>query len=51
MDKTGEPLKQLSLLRPARLVTRDVHSTIPPKTSYDLTEAGGAQPILEAMGE
>jgi DNA-binding HxlR family transcriptional regulator len=42
----------LSLLEAAGLVTRAVHSTIPPKTSYELTEAGHAlKPILEAMGE
>ena len=42
----------LSLLEAAGLVTRQVHSTIPPKTSYQLTEAGQAlKPILEAMGE
>jgi DNA-binding HxlR family transcriptional regulator len=42
----------LSLLEAAGLVTRTVHSTIPPKTSYELTEAGRAiKPILEAMGE
>ena len=42
----------LSLLEAAGLVTRTVHSTIPPKTAYELTEAGRAfKPILEAMGE
>jgi DNA-binding HxlR family transcriptional regulator len=42
----------LSLLEAAGLVTREVHSTIPPKTSYELTEAGRAlKPILEAIGE
>jgi DNA-binding HxlR family transcriptional regulator len=42
----------LSLLEAAGLITRAVHSTIPPKTSYELTEAGRAlKPILEAMGE
>ena len=42
----------LRLLEVAGLVTRQVHSTIPPKTSYQLTEAGQAlKPILEAMGE
>ncbi|HZH34902.1 MAG TPA: helix-turn-helix domain-containing protein, partial [Pyrinomonadaceae bacterium] len=42
----------LSLLEAAGLITREVHSTIPPKTSYQLTEAGQAlKPILEAMGE
>jgi DNA-binding HxlR family transcriptional regulator len=42
----------LSLLEATGLVTRELHSTIPPKTSYELTEAGRAfEPILEAMGE
>jgi len=42
----------LSLLEAAGLVTREVQSTMPPKTSYELTEAGCAlKPILEAMGE
>ena len=42
----------LSLLEAAGLVTREVQSTMPPKTSYELTEAGQAlKPILEAMGE
>ncbi|MDQ3043181.1 MAG: helix-turn-helix transcriptional regulator [Acidobacteriota bacterium] len=42
----------LSLLEAAGLVTREVQSTMPPKTSYELTEAGRAlKPILEAMGE
>ena len=42
----------LSLLESAGLLTREVHSTMPPKTSYELTAAGQAfKPILEAMGE
>lgn len=42
----------LGLLEAAGLVRRDVHSTIPPKTSYELTEAGRAlKPILKAVGQ
>jgi DNA-binding HxlR family transcriptional regulator len=32
--------QRLSLLERAGLVSRTVHSTIPPRTSYELTEAG-----------
>jgi DNA-binding HxlR family transcriptional regulator len=42
----------LGLLEAAGLVKREVHSTIPPKTSYELTEAGRAlKPILKAIGQ
>ncbi len=42
----------LGVLEAAGLVKREVHSTIPPKTSYELTEAGRAlEPILEAIGQ
>lgn len=42
----------LGLLEAAGLITRTVHSTIPPKTAYELTAAGRAmKPILEELGE
>jgi DNA-binding HxlR family transcriptional regulator len=42
----------LNLLEAAGLVTREVHSTIPPKTSYELTEAGRAlKPIMKSVGQ
>jgi DNA-binding HxlR family transcriptional regulator len=42
----------LSLLEAAGLVKREVHSTIPPKTSYELTKAGLAlKPIMKAVGQ
>lgn len=42
----------LGLLEAAGLVKRDVHSTIPPKTSYELTEAGREfEPIIKSIGQ
>lgn len=42
--------QRLSLLEEAGLVAREVHSAMPPKTSYELTEAGRAiEPILDAI--
>lgn len=42
----------LGVMEAAGLVTREVHSTIPPKTSYELTEAGRAfEPILKSIGK
>jgi DNA-binding HxlR family transcriptional regulator len=44
--------QRLSLLEEAGLVAREVHSTMPPKTSYDLTEAGHALgPILDSIAQ
>jgi DNA-binding HxlR family transcriptional regulator len=44
--------QRLSLLEEAGLVAREVHSTMPPKTSYDLTEAGHAlEPILDSIAQ
>ena len=42
----------LNLLEATGLVKREVVSTMPPKTRYELTAAGLAlKPILEAIGE
>jgi DNA-binding HxlR family transcriptional regulator len=42
--------QRLDLLEQEGIVTRTVHSTIPPKTSYQLTEKGWAlKPILETI--
>ncbi len=42
--------QRLSVLEEAGLVKKTVHSTMPPRTSYELTEAGhGLQPALEAI--
>ncbi len=40
--------QRLSLLERVGLVNRTVHSTIPPRTSYELTEAGWA--LCEIFG-
>jgi DNA-binding HxlR family transcriptional regulator len=43
--------QRLDLLERAGLLTRTVHSTMPPRTSYELTEAGrGLAPVIEAIG-
>ncbi len=43
--------QRLDLLERAGLVTRTVHSTMPPRTSYELTDAGrGLAPVIEAIG-
>jgi DNA-binding HxlR family transcriptional regulator len=42
--------QRLSRLEKAGLVTKTVQSTMPPKTSYELTEAGRAlRPVVEAL--
>ena len=42
--------QRLVLLEQAGLVRKEVHSTMPPRTSYELTEAGRAlQPVVEAI--
>src|SRR5579862_4417011 len=42
--------QRLDLLEQAGVVTKTVHSFMPPRTSYALTEAGrGLQPVLEAI--
>ncbi len=42
--------QRLDLLEQAGVVTKTVHSFMPPRTSYELTEAGRAlQPVLKAI--
>lgn len=42
--------QRLVLLEQAGLIRKTVHSTMPPRTSYELTEAGrGLQPVIEAI--
>lgn len=42
--------QRLSLLVSAGILTRTVHATMPPRTSYELTESGLAlKPVLEAI--
>jgi DNA-binding HxlR family transcriptional regulator len=42
--------QRLVQLENAGLVRKTVHSTMPPRTSYELTEAGRAlQPVIEAI--
>lgn len=44
--------QRLHLLGEAGLVTKTVHSAMPPRTSYALTESGLAlKPILDAISE
>ena len=44
--------QRLNLLEQVGLVTRTVQSTIPPRTSYELTEAGLAlQRVIGVIGE
>lgn len=44
--------QRLNLLEHVGLLVKTIHSTMPPRTSYELTEAGRAlKPILEAIGE
>lgn len=44
--------QRLNLLEHAGLLVKTIHSTMPPRTSYELTEAGRAlKPILEAIAE
>src|SRR5262245_59269231 len=42
--------QRLDLLEQAGLVTKTIHSYMPPRTSYELTEAGQAlKPVLNAI--
>jgi DNA-binding HxlR family transcriptional regulator len=42
--------QRLDLLEQAGLVVKTIHSYMPPRTSYELTEAGKAlQPVLKAI--
>lgn len=42
--------QRLTLLEQAGLLVKTIHSTMPPRTSYDLTEAGRAlEPILDSI--
>jgi DNA-binding HxlR family transcriptional regulator len=44
--------QRLSRLEAAGLVKKTVHSTMPPRTSYELTEAGSAlRPVIEALAK
>jgi len=42
--------QRLALLEAAGIVSKTVHSTMPPRTSYELTEAGlQLRPVLKAI--
>ncbi len=42
--------QRLNLLEHAGLLMKTIHSTMPPRTSYELTESGRAlKPVLEAI--
>lgn len=42
--------QRLNLLERAGLLMKTIHSTMPPRTSYELTESGRAlKPVLEAI--
>jgi DNA-binding HxlR family transcriptional regulator len=42
--------QRLNFLEDAGLVKKTIHSTMPPRTSYELTEAGdGLLPVLQAI--
>lgn len=44
--------QRLNLLEGAGVLTKTIHSTMPPRTSYALTEAGQAlRPVLNAIAE
>ena len=44
--------QRLNLLEQAGILVKTIHSTMPPRTSYELTEAGHAlKPILAAITE
>ena len=44
--------QRLNMLEHAGLLIKTIHSTMPPRTSYELTEAGLAlKPVLEAITE
>ena len=43
--------QRLNLLEAAGVLVKTIHSTMPPRTSYELTESGRAlKPILDAIG-
>ena len=42
--------QRLATLESAGIVTKTIHSTMPPRTSYELTDAGrGLEPVLNAI--
>lgn len=42
--------QRLDLLEQSGLIVKTIHSTMPPRTSYDLTEVGRAlKPVLDAI--
>lgn len=42
--------QRLSLLEEAGIIVKTIHSTMPPRTSYELTNAGRAlKPVLDAI--
>lgn len=44
--------QRLNLLEQRRILTKTIHSTMPPRTSYALTKAGLAlKPVLEAIAQ
>jgi len=44
--------QRLNLLEKMGIVTKTIHSTMPPRTSYELTEAGHAlKPVLDSITE
>ena len=44
--------QRLGLLERAGVLVKTIHSTMPPRTSYELTEAGLAlRPVLEAIAD
>jgi DNA-binding HxlR family transcriptional regulator len=44
--------QRLARLERAGLLTKTVHSTMPPRTSYELTEAGQAlKPVIEVIAD
>ena len=44
--------QRLNLLEQAGLLVKTIHSTMPPRTSYELTEAGLAlKPLLDSIAE
>jgi len=44
--------QRLNLLEGAGVLTKTIHSTMPPRTSYALTEAGQAlRPVLDSIAE
>jgi len=44
--------QRLNLLEQAGILVKTIHSTMPPRTSYELTEAGLAlRPLLDSIAE